>query len=165
MALTGTDLPDLLEPASRERVGAICALLALRGLPAGKRHAEMPEAERESAERAFRFRASGDPVVQCGNARQRSLQATPGENAPGVWRFRRSDKDFRCYQAGAERVRWALGWCPDGHCPAQNGCFALCFPRDDVTAGFTGYPGEKLAPPGMAVAREEPTYCPRSLGR
>src|SRR6516165_1226121 len=55
-------------------------------------------------------------------------QATPGENAPGVWRFRRSDKDFRCYQAGAERARWALGWCPEGHCPAQNGCFALCFP-------------------------------------
>jgi hypothetical protein len=49
------------------------------------------------------------------------------------------------------------GWCPEGPFPSSERLLCSLLPERRRTAGFTGYPGEKLAPPGMAVAREEPS--------
>src|SRR5262249_58214919 len=55
-----------------------------------------------------------DPNDRCGNARHRSLQAPPGENAPAYGGFRRPDKDFGCSRGRRGESRLGSGECLEG---------------------------------------------------
>jgi hypothetical protein len=77
-----------------------------------------------------RFYRGGDPNVACGNARQRSLQAPPGENALLARGFRSPDKNFRCDQVGEESAHRNARGCREGSLRNQSGRWTICSQRE-----------------------------------